>query len=89
MSSTKFPKNACAGCGGKLRATTITHEERRGEKFYIFHHVPAQVCDRCGEVWIEEMVLQEMDHLIEGGRPTRTQETPVFDFAPAGSSTER
>ena len=83
MPTTTSPKDACAVCGGKLTATTITHEERRGDKFYLFHHVPAQVCDRCGEVWIEEKVLQEVDRLIEHGRPTRTEETPVFDFAAA------
>jgi YgiT-type zinc finger domain-containing protein len=89
MPTAKFQKDACAACGGKLSATMITHEERRGDKFYLFHHVPAQVCDQCGEVWIEEKVLQEIDLLIEKGRPTRTEETPVFDFAPAGSSTKR
>ena len=79
----KSPKEACAACGGKLTATTISHEDRRGDKFYIFDHVPAQVCDRCGEVWIEEKMLQEIDRLIAQGRPTRTEEIPVFDFARA------
>jgi YgiT-type zinc finger domain-containing protein len=82
MPSIEFQKYACAVCGGKLTATSITHEERRGDKLYLFHHVPAQVCDRCSEIWIEEKVLQEIDRLIEHGRPIRTEETPVFDFAP-------
>jgi YgiT-type zinc finger domain-containing protein len=55
--STKFQKGACAAGGGKLAATTITHQGRRGDKFRLFHNVPAQVCERCGEVWIEENVL--------------------------------
>lgn len=80
MPTTKFQKDVCAVCGGKLTATTITHEERRGDKLYLFQNVPAQVCDQCGEVWIEEKVLQEIDVLIESGRPVRTEETPVFDF---------
>jgi YgiT-type zinc finger domain-containing protein len=83
MPGSKSKKDACAVCAGTLRATTIIHEERRGDKFCLFHHVPAQVCDRCGEVWIEEKVLQEIDRLIDHGRPTRTEETPVFDFAAA------
>ena len=83
---TKSQRGACAVCGGKLAATTITHEGRRGDKFCLFQNVPAQVCERCGEVWIEESVLPEIDRLIEHGRPTRTEETPVFDLAqvPAG-----
>lgn len=80
----QIPKrHACAVCGGELTATTITREELRGDKLYLFHHVPAQVCDRCGEVRIEEKVLQEIDRLIEHDRPTRTEETPVLDLAPA------
>jgi YgiT-type zinc finger domain-containing protein len=84
--STKSQESACAVCGGKLAGTTITHEECRDDKFFLFQNVPAQVCERCGEVWIEEKVLQEIDRLIEHGRPTRTEQTPVFDLAqvPAG-----
>lgn len=81
---TKFPKERCAVCGGQLRQTTITHEERRGTKFYLFQNVPAQVCGACGEVWIEEATLQEIDRLIREGEPTRKMETPVYDFAVAG-----
>jgi YgiT-type zinc finger domain-containing protein len=71
-------------CGGKLQATTITHEERRGIDLYLFRHVPAQVCSVCGEIWIEEKTLQEIDRLIKTGEPTQRVETPVFDFAVAG-----
>lgn len=78
-------KELCAVCGGKLRSTTITHEERRGTNLYLFQHVPAQVCLACGEVWIEEMTLQAIDRLIKEGEPTRTVETPVYDFMPASA----
>jgi YgiT-type zinc finger domain-containing protein len=55
--STKFQEGACAVCGGKLLAASITHEQRRGGKLWLFQNVPAQVCGRCGEVWIEERGL--------------------------------
>jgi YgiT-type zinc finger domain-containing protein len=71
----------CPVCGGTLAATAITHEERRGDKLYLFQHVPARICERCGEVWIEETVLEEMDRLIACGRPHRVEATPVFDLA--------
>ena len=82
-SKAKHEKERCAVCGGRLRSTTITHEERRGTNLYLFQHVPAQVCSACGEVWIEEATLQAIDRLITEGAPTRTVETPVYDFAPA------
>lgn len=78
-------KELCAVCGGDLRDTTITHEERRGSKFYLFHNVPAQVCCACGEIWIEEKTLQKIDRLIEKGEPTSKVETPVYDLAVGGS----
>ncbi len=76
-------KNICAVCGGKLQNTTITHEEKRGEKIYLFQHVPAQVCSACGEIWIEEMTLREIDRLIKEGQPIRKIETPIYEFSGA------
>lgn|GEM_PF-6782270 len=77
-------KDICAVCGGKLRATSITHEERRGTHIYLFQHVPALECSKCGELWIEETTLKEIDRLLRSGEPTHTVETPVYDFALAG-----
>jgi len=78
---TKQKKELCAVCGKELRNTTITHEERRGANLYIFQHVPAQVCTACGEIWIEEKTLREIDRLIKEGEPTCRVKTPVFDLA--------
>ncbi len=76
-------REPCTVCGGELRSTSFTHEERRGPKLYVFENVPAQVCVACGEIWIEETTLQEIDRLIEQGEPTRKDETPVYDLAGA------
>ena len=71
----------CAICGGGLKKTTITHEEKRAGKLCLFQHVPAHVCQTCGEVWIDERTLQEIDRLIEKGEPVRTVKTPVYDMS--------
>lgn len=76
-------KQLCAVCGGELRETTITHEERRGDQLYLFQNVPAKVCTACGEIWIDEEILQALDRLITEGVPMRRVETPIFDFARA------
>jgi len=81
MRSKSKNQNTCAVCSGNLKSTTITHEERRGDQLYLFQNVPAQVCEACGEIWIDEAVLQEIDRLIESGQPVRQQQTPVFDLA--------
>jgi YgiT-type zinc finger domain-containing protein len=77
----RSPKERCAVCGGSLRPTTITHEERRRSRLYLFQHVPAHVCTVCGEVWIDEATLREVDRLLRKGEPVRKLEPPVYDFA--------
>lgn len=85
MSPTGKPDSRCAICGGELRDETITHQAGDGTRVCLFEHVPAQVCAECGEVWIEEAVLRQIDRLKAGGQPVRCVETPVFDLAlPAG-----
>jgi YgiT-type zinc finger domain-containing protein len=78
--TTKANNQLCAVCGGELQATTITHEEKRDSNIYLFQNVLAKVCVACGEIWIDEEVLQEIDKLIENGVPVRKVETPVYDF---------
>jgi len=80
MSKTETPKEVCAVCGGELKNTTITHEVRHGTQVYLFEHVPAQVCTICGEIWIEELVLQQIDRLLKQGEPARTVQMPIYDF---------
>jgi YgiT-type zinc finger domain-containing protein len=77
----RLPKERCAVCGGTLRPTMITHEERRRSRLYLFQHVPAQVCTVCGEAWIDEATLREVARLLRKGEPVRKLETPVYDFA--------
>jgi YgiT-type zinc finger domain-containing protein len=79
--TTNANKRLCAVCGGQMQATTITHEEKRGSQIYLFQHVPATVCTACGEIWIDEEVMQQIDQIIDSGVPVRTVQTPVYDFA--------
>lgn len=78
---TRRAKEPCAVCGSKLRPTTVTHEERREAHCYLFQNVPAQVCAACGEVWIEEATLREIDRLLSKGGPVHKVHTQIFNFA--------
>ena len=75
----------CAICGGEIRKTAITHHEQRDERFYLFHNVPAEVCSACGEIWIEDGTLKDIERLIWRGQPVRHIETPVYDLALTGT----
>ncbi len=85
MKTKNTSKKMCAICGGELRETTITHEERRGENLYLFQNVPAKACTAWGEIWIDEEALRTIDQLIQTGVPVTKIETPVFDFTRAGT----
>ncbi len=80
---TRRRKLLCALCGGRLRKTVITHEEKRGTKLYLVRNVPAKACGSCGEVWIAGTTLEGIARLIRKGEPVRKIETPVYDFAVA------
>jgi len=80
---TRRARERCAICGGSLRPTTVTHEERRRLRLYLFRHVPAKTCTVCGEVWIDDATLQKVDRLRREGEPVRKIQTPVYDFAAA------
>jgi YgiT-type zinc finger domain-containing protein len=84
--TTNSNNQLCAVCGGELEATTITHEVKRGTHIYLFQNVPAKVCTACGEIWIDEEVLQVIDRLIETGVPVRKVETPIYDFTRAAAA---
>ena len=84
---TKTPhttKRCCPICGGRSRATQVSHEEKRGDQLFLFTHVPVKVCTACGELWIADPILREIDRLIRTGKPTRKVETPVYDLAVGG-----
>ena len=84
-SDTRKRQPGCAICGGQLRRTAITHEEKRDARIYLVENVPAKVCQACGEVWISGTTLKEIARLIQEGEPVRKVATPVYDFAVAAA----
>lgn len=71
----------CAVCDGAVveRIVTLSLPEARGDA-RIVHHVPAGVCDTCGEQYLTSAVLRKVERLLEAP-PTGHQEIPVWDFA--------
>jgi YgiT-type zinc finger domain-containing protein len=48
--------NTCWRCAGTLERKTITHQQPWGTELYEFENVPAWVCGRCSEVWLERRI---------------------------------
>lgn len=47
----------------------VTVYRHRKGQHYIFEHVPAQVCFRCGERYFSAVVMREMESLMQQPNP--------------------
>ena len=77
----------CYFCKGRVEKAQVRHVHRWGERIIVFEDVPAELCQQCGEVYLEPHVLEVMDHLTSvGAKPKATISVPVFSLAGVGSA---
>ena len=77
----------CYFCKGQVKKTQIRHVHRWGERIIVFEDVPAELCQQCGEVYLDPHILEAMDQLTtSGGEPKATLSVPVFSLAEVGSA---
>jgi len=77
----KNKKKVCPLCGGTLKKGETSLDFEREGLFYIVRHVPAQVCQDCGEALIAQQTLAKIERLLAEGKPIEKLETPVYDLA--------
>jgi YgiT-type zinc finger domain-containing protein len=73
----------CEYCDGFLDGSDklVTVYRHRGASHFIFEHVPAQVCSRCGEKYFTAKVVKEMERLmLEQPSHSPTVSVPVIEF---------
>jgi hypothetical protein len=52
------------------------------DRLILVDHVPAEVCDRCGEVTLSPEVVERLQQTVwQHEPPARFVETPVYEFA--------
>ena len=73
----------CEVCGvGTRRDQLIRYSLSIGEGLIVIDHVPAIVCDHCGEISLRPEVVDSLQRTIWQKRPpARVIETPVYEFA--------
>lgn len=73
----------CEVCGtGEREDKLIRYSLSLGDRFVVVEHVPAMVCNRCGETTLTPEVVERLQKTVSTTRtPDRTIETPVYDFA--------
>jgi YgiT-type zinc finger domain-containing protein len=76
-------QDPCEYCDAFLDGTEklVTVYRHRGSSHFIFEHVPAQVCSRCGEKYFAAKVVKEMERLMLQRSPHgATVPVPVIEF---------
>ncbi len=77
----------CVFCGGTVREETVTFTYEEGDRFLLVEHVPAEVCERCGEKTYAPQVAEDLLRFArEEFKPVRTLEVPVYDYAETSCS---
>lgn len=73
----------CEVCGvGERRERLIRYSLALEDGFVVVEHVPASVCEHCGETSFAPEVVERLQATIwESRPPVRRIETPVYEFA--------
>jgi len=65
--------DVCPFCKGIKRPGTTTFTADLGFGVVVIRNVPASVCSQCGADWIEDLVAQRIERLVEEARSKRSQ----------------
>jgi len=72
----------CVFCGGMLEENVVTFTYEEGDKYLFIEHVPALVCNKCGErIYSPEVTDKLLKFAKDEFMPVKTVKVPVFDFA--------
>ena len=58
---------------GSTQTGTVTVTLERGETTLVFKHVPAQVCENCGEAYVDDSTTEQLLTLAEQAMQTGVQ----------------
>ena len=74
---------SCDVCtAGERRPRLIRYSLSMADRLILVDHVPAEVCDRCGEVTLSPDVVERLQQTVwQREPPARFVETPVYEFA--------
>ncbi|GAB3495060.1 hypothetical protein GCM10027341_11900 [Spirosoma knui] len=64
---------ACPICGGHKEAGYTTFSADLGEGLVVVRHVPATICNQCGEEWIDNTIAQQFEKIVEEARQKKHQ----------------
>jgi YgiT-type zinc finger domain-containing protein len=72
-------KRKCPICGGTIEKGTTTYTADLDFGLVVVRQVPAEVCNQCGEEWIDPEVASKLENTIDQARE-KGAEIEVFSY---------
>lgn len=72
-------KCSIKGCPGDYEERTITHTARQEGHVVVIDHVPAEVCNVCGDVLLRPETIRQLESLFKRAKPSRS--VPLYEYA--------
>ena len=68
------------GCPGQYKEGSIVHTVKHHGQVIVIDHVPAEVCNICGDVLLKPETIRHIEELLRMPKePART--VPLFEYA--------
>lgn len=71
-------KCTIAGCPGEYEQREVVRAIRQGGRIIVVEHIPAEVCDVCGDVLFTPETIERLEALRQKATPIST--VPLYDF---------
>ena len=72
--------NKCSLCSGSLQEGKVNHVVDLNDFIIIIKNVPANVCNQCGEYYLDHEVAKEVEHIVENFRENAAEVVIVNYF---------
>lgn len=63
----------CPMCGGHKEQGHTTFSVDLGEGLVVVRHVPAMICNQCGEEWIDNETAQRLEVIVNEAHQKKHQ----------------
>ena len=63
----------CPICEGQKRPGRTTFTADLGENLVVIRNVPAKICEQCGEEWLADEVVQQLEQIVARARQEHRQ----------------
>ena len=63
-----YSPGLCALCGGRRRAGRVVHSIDAGGTLAVVRNLEAQVCEQCGEAWLADSTVEQLERIVHDAR---------------------